>query len=457
MEEAGATWGRTRALWRAIEPVQGGPRAWGMSDGMITALAGRGVTVMVAIYAWPEWAATTSCGPIDRVPVARFQAFVRDLVERYDGDGRDDAPGSPRASHWEIGNEPDFSPSAASATGEGDYGSCFGDDPAAYAELLVAAHAGARAADPTARLIFGGVAYDRFADRPGGTSGPFRHAFVRDVLAALHAERGDDPAFPFVDALAFHNYNDYRNAWDGPDGAEPEIMGKAAALRREQLWVPGAFDLRGLPLVSTEVGIPAGPSDDFTVRSEAYQAAYALQVAVRALGAGLESAIWYTATDYTSGDCDDPYAWLAFGLLRSRFVRERAEACPTHPLPGYAPEAEFEPKPALVAFGAASRLLAGARYDRQLTAAEAGDPAIEAHRVVLAGNRSALVAFTDHGERLGRRGSPDLARDLVVGPALLDGWTGRVRIVDHLGASRIESGATVRVPLTFAPVAVIVE
>jgi len=456
LNDAGATWGRTRALWRSIEPVDGGPRDWMISDVMISALSARSITAMVSIYAWPSWAASTACGPIDRVPLARYQAFVQDVVERYDGDGVDDAPGSPRAAYWEVGNEPDFAPSAAPA-GEGDYGSCFGDDPGAYAELLVATHDGVAAADPTARVLFGGVAHDRFADRPGGTSGPFRYAFVRDVLTALHASHGDHPDFPFVDALGFHNYNDFRTIWDGPGGQQQELIGKAAALRRDQLVVAGQFDLRHLPLVCTEIGIAAGPSDPYTVRSEAYQAAYAGQVAIRALAAGLTTAFWYTTTDYTTGSCADPYAWLTFGLLRSRIVRDRAEACPDNPLPGYAPAAEWEPKPALTAFAASARLLDGAVYDRQLTAAETGDAAIEAHRVTLSSGRQALVAFTDHRERLGRRGWTDLVRDLVVGPALLDGWTGRVRVVDHLGAGQTRSGATVTVGLTHAPVAVVVD
>ncbi|NTU84947.1 MAG: hypothetical protein HGA45_37210, partial [Chloroflexales bacterium] len=45
------------------------------------------------------------CQPTDMDAYARWAARV---VERYDGDGYKDAPGSPRVAAWEIWNEPDM-------------------------------------------------------------------------------------------------------------------------------------------------------------------------------------------------------------------------------------------------------------------------------------------------------------------------------------------------------------
>jgi hypothetical protein len=83
--------------------------------------------------------------------------------------------------------------------------------------------------------------------------------------------------------------------------------------------------------------------------------------------------------------------------------------------------------------------------------ADTGSFAIEAHRVRLASGRSALVAFTDNGDRLGKRGATNVSADLTVGPGLLPGWTGRVRITATDGTTTTASGSTVTVPLTYAP------
>lgn len=458
---AGSTWARTRLLWAAVEPEEDGPREWGMSDSMVGAIARQELKGIVSIYKWPAWAAESDCGPMGEEGLERYEDFVRAAVERYDGDGHDDMPGSPRIAHWEIGNEPDFAPSAGAALGESSYGSCFGDDPEAYADVLVRSHAAIRAADPDATILFGGVAYDRFADYPdldpGAAAGPFRHDFVRNVLGALQAAHADEPGYPFFDMIGFHNYNDFRDKWDGPGGRSPEIVGKAQRFRQEQLLDPGRFDFTDMPLVSTEVGIASGPSDEWTVRSEDYQAAYAGQVAVRALAAGLKAVIWYTATDYTGGDCSDLYSWLLLGLMRAEWVAEAARACPEDPLPEYRPSEIWERKPSFEAFATASRLIGEAEHLGQLSAEEVGSNQIEAHRLLLADGRRAIAAFTDHGRNLGSRRSADVARTLMVDESLVEDWSGRLRIVDHLGEERVVTGDSIEVRLSYRPLYLVIE
>lgn len=450
-----ATWVRVRALWAAIEPADAVPprREWGMTDGLLGAALARELRPVVVVYTAPSWAATASCGPVDKVSLDRYQDFIRSLVERYDGDGLDDAPGSPVARYWEIGNEPDLS---QSRRGQEDYGSCFGDSPEAYAAQLRAAYLGARAADPGAQILFGAVAYDRFYNGPEGyrPTGPFHADFVRQVLERLHDAHGQEAGWPFFHLMAFHNYNDFRHNWDAPDGSQPEIIGKASQLRERQMRVPGKFDLRHLPLFVSEVGLPSAPSDAFTLRSEAYQAAYVGQVFSRAAAAGARGAIWYTLTDLlpsASPDCADPYAWLTHGLLRSQWVAQAAAACPTPPLPGYRVTGDLEPKLSWQALATASRLLGGALFERRLDFAETGDLAIEAYRFRRPDGVALLVAFTDHGERLGKRGQEDLAGSLLVDAALLPGWTGRLRLTDHLGAEEVLSGQRIPIALDHRP------
>ena len=467
LNAAGARWARARVLWAAVEPADTSPRTrdWAMSDSLIRTAADQGLELIVAVYKNPAWAATTSCGPVDLAPLARYAEFLGEAVERYDGDGDDDAPGSPRVSHWEIGNEPDFDYDVRAAHPEfGDpadgYGSCFGGDPAAYADLLAIAYDAVKSADPTARVVFGAVAYDRFFDHESPSpQGPFRYDFVGDVLQSLTGSNGPGPGQnrPFFDVMAFHNYNDFRDSWDGPDGSDPEIVGKSAHLRENQMVRPGVFDLRDKPLLTTEVGVASAPSDEWTERSESYQAAYVGQVMVRSMAAGLEAAIWYTTEDNATGACDDPWSWLTVGLLRSAWVAQRAAECDPSPLPGYEVARPHEPKPALAAFRAASDALSGATYVRQLSPGETGGASVEAHRVDTADGRAAMVAFTDHGERLGKRGAEDVTRTLRVDSSTLPGWTGRVRVTDYIGESRVETGDSVTVWLTYEPTYLVVE
>jgi len=65
----------------------------------------------------PAWSSTApeslkaergSLSPVDKYRPQNMQDwlhYVQKVVERYDGDGKDDAPGSPRISDWEVWNE----------------------------------------------------------------------------------------------------------------------------------------------------------------------------------------------------------------------------------------------------------------------------------------------------------------------------------------------------------------
>jgi hypothetical protein len=109
----------------------------------------------------------------------------------------------------------------------------------------------------------------------------------------------------------------------------------------------------------------------------------------------------------------------------------------------------------VAAYRTAADRLAGARYVRQLAASELGTTEIQAFLFTGHNGRPLLVAFTDHGQALGKKSGGnvvrDRERDLVVGEALLPGWTGRVRLTDFLGAQREESGDGVSVHLTYRP------
>jgi len=447
---------RIQVQWRYIEIADEEPPVYGWSsaDQAIEAVLDSDLEPMVTILGHPAWAATVPCGPIDLVPLSRFEAFVSALVERYDGDGVADAPGSPRANYWQIGNEPDFNPDQA--RGEGDYGSCFGGSGRreAYADMLRAAHSAAKAADPGARVIFGGLAYDRFYNRDDydpGHAGPFDANFARKVLDRLYDEYGDEAQFPFMDAAAVHVYNDFRNNWDGTQPVDQELIGKVKEFRETKLYRAGRYDLRALPLMVTEASLRSFPTDSYTTRSEAFQADYPGQLLARAHAADVALVVWFSAEDHIIGACGQPQTWQGHGLLRSLDVYDAMQACPTPPIPEYHTGRAHEPKPAADAAHVASDALEGAAYDRQLSRLETGTSRIEAHRFERSDGGYTVVAFTDHGERIGARTKSPLTRGMTFSSGILPDWTGWIEVKDSQGNVRTLNGPSIRIDIVQSP------
>lgn len=460
---AGAQWARVRALWKAIEPAPSSPPRydWAMTDHLLGTATEAGFRNLASVYANPAWVTERECLPVPARHLERYAALWQALVERYDGDGQDDAPNGAVVYHWQVSNEADLDPT--SPAGAEDYGGCAGHDPAAYAEMVVAAHRAAKAADPKVQLGFGPVAYDRFTAAsapPGWTAepGPFAHDFTQEAIEALYSAHAGDPALPFFDFVGLHVYNDNEHFWDGTRRPlEHALVGKVARFRAEQLTVPGLFDLRGLPILISETGLASSPSDEWTARNEALQAQYVGQTLVRSRAAGALATIWYTARDNIVGDCLPPhYDWLTFGLMRSDYFQQQlADRCPEHP---WLAESEYplasaaDPRPALAAYRAAATALAGAAFERQLSQDETGDGAIEAYRFRLADGATLLAAWTTTGERLGKRGSEPITATLTVPIEGMAPWTGRLRVTDHLGRARtLGDGVTEDVPIEVGP------
>jgi hypothetical protein len=469
LRAAGVSWARTRALWKLVEQARQDPPVydWSVTDWLFGDATAAGFRNVAVVYANPAWVSARECLPVPAEHRPAYAAFWQALVERYDGDGREDAPNGATVHYWQVGNEPDFDPQAEPQAA--DYGSCFGDNPAAYGDQLALAWRAIKAADPEALVGFGPLAWDRFtaASAPAGWSappGPFAYDFSQRVLEHLHRNYAEDPGLPFFDFVGLHNYNDNAHFWDGPAGRE--LLGRVAAFRASQLALPGVYDLRHRPILISETGLATGPSDEWTERSEAWQAVYVGQTMVRAQAAGSIAAIWYTARDNILGDCLPPhYDWLSFGLMRADdYLEALDQRCPKHDwleTGSYALEpGGATPRPALEALATLTALLRGFSYDRRLGLEETGDPAIEAYLFRGAGGRTLLAAWTTNGERLGKRGAEQVTASLRVNAAALAPWTGRVLAVEHLGRREIlgeAGGADVEVLLNQAPLYLLVE
>lgn len=471
LRAAGVTWARGRALWKLIEAERHDPPRydWSVTDWLFGDATAAGFHVVASVYANPPWVTERECRPVGPEHIDRYAALWTALVERYDGDGLDDAPNGAVVGWWQVGNEVDFDMRAGDASSEGDYGSCFGEDPVRYAEQLVVASRAARAADEGVRIGFGPVAWDRFTAEtapPGWPAppGPYARDFTQRALEALFTAHAGDPALPFFDFVGLHNYNDNAHFWDDPRRGR-ELVARVSAFRAEELALPGVFDVRDVPILVSETGMPSAPSDEWTVRSEALQAAYVGQTMVRAMAADVIAAVWYTARDNIFGDCVPPhYDWLTFGLMRSDDFDEALRArCPEQDWVAgtYQLDSDATPRPSLAALGVLTTALRGFGFERALSPGEiGGDARAEAYLFRGPGGMTRVTAWATNGVRLGARGVDAAEAEVVLDARSIAPWSGAVTVVDHLGAERrVEAGADgrVRIAVGEAPVYVSAE
>ncbi len=190
LADASAAVGATRAkpalefgLWGNIEPREG-QRAWGPMDTLVAEYQAAGFRdLQLLISADSPWAARTP----KRDPMPRpehldaYGDFVAAFVERYDGDGIDDAPGLLAPVH-EFGIERELT---------GFWPSSIDD----YLALLDIAAPRIRAADPQAVIlpiaimaidVFDGGPSPQEAEARWAVDHPFRHDRA-DVVALLDA------------------------------------------------------------------------------------------------------------------------------------------------------------------------------------------------------------------------------------------------------------------------------
>jgi streptogramin lyase len=310
--ESGAHWVRTELAWAAVEPTNREPSAfaWSSADQAVGATTEECFNLVLTILDNPAWAATRVGGPIDRVSVAEFVKFVGAVVERYDGDGQADAPGSPVVHYFELYNEPDGNSFAPDGR--------WGHAGPAYAAMLAAVYPAVKAANPQAQVVFGGIAYDAFLEDGGW--------FVRTFLDVV-LQAGGGAHFDYMN---FHYYPAFAGSWT--TGKGPGLKEKVAAVRAKLM--DYGVDK---PILITETGwTHVGENND------EIQSRYVVALYTQSLAANVAVTFWWTlvdvhGTNWNTGlatDTDPPVKKPAFAVYQ-RMVEELAQAqfVPTLPLP----------------------------------------------------------------------------------------------------------------------------
>lgn len=165
MQDLGAGWTRLAIQWREAEPEKGKYNEWWLNEygKAIDMARAAGLRVIVMVDSAPAWASGSSSSNAPRDP-QDFARFISTVAARYAG----------RVDAWEIWNEQNISRFWST-----------GPNPAAYAALLRAAYPAVKAADPNAKVVYGGTSGNDY-----------------DFLAAAYAAG----AKGYFDVLATHPY-----------------------------------------------------------------------------------------------------------------------------------------------------------------------------------------------------------------------------------------------------------
>ena len=323
MQDAGSKWVTTMLNWSDIEPTKGS-YDWSSFDTKAQNAQAAGMDVFVLFTGNPSWAAALSGGPV--TDTQDLVNFVTLMAERYDCDGVNDAPGSPCVHYWSFYAEPDNGDLVYAQRGKGYWG----HDGAGYAAMLSHISPAIHAADPQAKVLIGGLAYDWFEEE----GGPFVRAFFTDTLSALNGYAGGASAY--IDAAAFHFY--------------PISAARWPTIREKALEVRGIMDRHGvgdLPLICPEMGYWSSPKFGSSEQGQAHRL---VQMYVRGLSVDMQPLSWYKVFDAAEpNSAGDLYPDRTSGLL----------------------DVDGQPKQSYQAYQTMTQELAYVRYLRELQATNA--------------------------------------------------------------------------------------
>jgi hypothetical protein len=296
MEAAGSAWVTTFLHWSRIESVEDS-YDWSSFDAKAQNAQAAGMDVFVLFTDNPSWAAALPGGPV--TDTQDLVEFATDMAERYDCDGIDDASESPCVHTWSFYAEPDNGDPGRAEGGKG----CWGDDTdprcgdgVDYAAMLSQVSPAIHGANPKARVLIGGLAYDYFEP-----DGPFVQSFLTDTLAALNTYPGGAEAY--IDAIPFHYY---------PINPDWETIREKTAEIRGIMARHGVGDL---PLICPEMGYWSSPLHHDS--SEKEQARRVVEMYVRGLSMDVEVLSWFKVFDDVVPESkEDLYPGQTSGLFR---------------------------------------------------------------------------------------------------------------------------------------------
>jgi hypothetical protein len=277
---AGIKYLRRDFHWHRIEPSRGN-FDYSEYDTIVTEAEAWGIKFIGLLCFGAPWAATGSGGDIMYPPddPADFANFAYTTVDRY----------KDHIHSWEIWNEQNsqrfWKPEV---------------DPEGYGFLLKAAATAIYAADPKAKVAFGGMAtiYDASWDNMWG--------FLEEVYA-FHPDIGN-----YFDILAIHTYTFIQIADPETDDPGNRLWQSVPTMIKDARDILMRWEGREKPIWITEVGWHTAVNDPLDYSTEEEQAQYLVRSFILSVAYGATRYCWYTFRD-SSDYLNDSEA--AFGLV----------------------------------------------------------------------------------------------------------------------------------------------
>ncbi|MDD5409087.1 MAG: hypothetical protein PHC71_03220 [Candidatus Omnitrophica bacterium] len=282
---AGARWARYGGLegltWDLVENERG-RYDWSRTDYMFSEAAKAGLNLVVVVMNWnhldqPDVRAVNG-GLSVKAPhdMAGFLNFLEKAVERYDGDGIDDALGSPVINYWEIENEVDFD-------------IFWSDTPENYARLLKNCYKIIKKANPNAKVLIAGMSHQPDLEKS--------RSYYFSIIKELDRIK-DNPDDKYFDIFSFHLYNLNQDinvipTMDSHVNAIREGLSKYGYF--VPFWLTETGDYSGSPLA------PAGAPSTFKLftKTENEQAASLFKIYVYSITHNVKKVFWLTLTEWS--------------------------------------------------------------------------------------------------------------------------------------------------------------
>lgn len=310
-------------LWAQIEPERG-RFTWDAYDTLVAEANARGVRLLGLLAYGAPWASSKTVGGRDTFPPDDpddFASFARAAALRYRG----------RVTAWEIWNEPN--------NGFRFWEPTMSGDPAAYARLLVRAHAAVKDASAETPVLSGGTV--------------FTPQLIEGAIPWLERAYAAAPDLArSFDVEGIHTYALYppQRAPELGEGADPPLEAKI----QMHAWLLAKHGAGDKPMWITELGWPTWGEVDGPG-----QARLMVRATILAVRAGASGVFWYTLRDGPNPAAFPPED--AFGLLGN----------------------EATPKPSYVALRALLRVV-GERWATTLRA-PIGELPADGHAIVFRG------------------------------------------------------------------------
>ena len=267
-------------------------RGWSENDKIISDFYNSGLEISVVVLAGNPAAA----GTLDA-----FSKFVREMAERYDGDGIDDAPGSPVVTYFEIDNEPDlYEPNEKS-----DWKGTLSETPD-YAFVLKKAYEAIKSASPEAKVAIAGEAF----------AAPNSKQYYDSILTELDKLKSK-PDDKFFDAYNFHYYGFYSDYLAGQITDVKSMLQKHGYANTETIVTETA--------TYSGTSMFGGISNTLPYQSETQQAESLVKRYMYAAANGVSKICWFMQHAENGLTSPDGYKLLAYYSFRK--MTEILEGC----------------------------------------------------------------------------------------------------------------------------------